>query len=64
LKIKDRIAEARRELRRRLNGTNGGKMTKENKVEELRKECLICLAGEADAVIMNCGHGGLCFDCG
>jgi hypothetical protein len=28
------------------------------------KECIICITKAADAVIMLCGHGGLCFDCG
>jgi hypothetical protein len=42
---------------------NGEKYTKD-KQEELRRECLICLENKADAVILNCGHGGICFDCG
>eukprot|EP01017_Pseudomicrothorax_dubius_P050741 TRINITY_DN9652_c0_g1_i3.p1 TRINITY_DN9652_c0_g1~~TRINITY_DN9652_c0_g1_i3.p1 ORF type:complete len:190 (+),score=21.32 TRINITY_DN9652_c0_g1_i3:591-1160(+) len=25
--------------------------------------CLICYDGPPDAVIMNCGHGGLCYNC-
>ena len=29
-----------------------------------QKECIICITKAADAVIMLCGHGGLCFDCG
>ena len=37
---------------------------KTRKVQALKKECLICLEVRADAVIMNCGHGGICFDCG
>ena len=28
------------------------------------RECIICITKAADAVIMLCGHGGLCFDCG
>ncbi|OMJ67913.1 hypothetical protein SteCoe_34808 [Stentor coeruleus] len=27
------------------------------------KTCSICCEKEADAIIMNCGHGGICFDC-
>ena len=30
----------------------------------LYKECVICLEEVSDAVVMNCGHGGLCFECG
>jgi hypothetical protein len=29
-----------------------------------KRECIICITKAADAVIMLCGHGGLCFDCG
>eukprot|EP00347_Sterkiella_histriomuscorum_P018388 403345692 len=36
----------------------------DSKIEEIKKECLICLSGVADAVILKCGHGGLCFECG
>jgi hypothetical protein len=59
-RLKDRIKEVRKELRMRY--ADG--LQPNNKVEELKRECSICLEGKADAVIMNCGHGGLCFDCG
>ena len=36
---------------------------KKSKIEALEKECLICLENKCDAVIMNCGHGGICFEC-
>ena len=26
-------------------------------------DCLICYDAKADAVFMDCGHGGLCYDC-
>ena len=25
--------------------------------------CIICFEKEANAVIMDCGHGGICYDC-
>ena len=28
------------------------------------KECCICFDNKPDAVIMECGHGGLCYECG
>jgi hypothetical protein len=28
------------------------------------KECLVCFIEISDGVIMNCGHGGLCYECG
>ncbi|CDW74700.1 zinc finger domain protein [Stylonychia lemnae] len=69
--IKEQMIKAKQELRKKLQGQNSatkdGKNTQSgvcDKQEELKKECVICLSGVADAVIMNCGHGGLCFDCG
>lgn len=34
-------------------------------IEDLRDDenCLICLKNECNAVIMNCGHSGICFKC-
>ena len=68
------MIRARFELRRKLQGINSDYKTRDptddhnckqlDKAEEFRKECVICLSGPADAVIMKCGHGGLCFDCG
>lgn len=26
--------------------------------------CRVCLDAEANAVLMDCGHGAICFDCG
>lgn len=37
--------------------------TPNSRLEAIQKECLICLENKADAVILNCGHGGICFDC-
>eukprot|EP01017_Pseudomicrothorax_dubius_P028053 TRINITY_DN3307_c0_g1_i2.p1 TRINITY_DN3307_c0_g1~~TRINITY_DN3307_c0_g1_i2.p1 ORF type:complete len:574 (+),score=118.49 TRINITY_DN3307_c0_g1_i2:64-1785(+) len=33
------------------------------KVDQSNANCLICYEKQADAVIMNCGHGGLCHGC-
>ena len=44
-------------------------MLKENLNESLNsltlneKECLICLEQDADAILMDCGHGGVCYNC-
>ena len=38
------------------------KMEDEAYVE--KASCCICFSGLANCVIMNCGHGGICFDCG
>lgn len=27
-------------------------------------ECCICMDSKPDAVIMECGHGGICYECG
>ena len=35
-----------------------------NKEFRDRNSCCICFDGLANAVIMNCGHGGICYDCG
>lgn len=29
-----------------------------------KASCCICFSNLANAVIMNCGHGGICYDCG
>lgn len=29
----------------------------------ISKQCLICCSEEANAVIMDCGHGGICYSC-
>ncbi len=29
-----------------------------------QKECCICMDSKPDAVIMECGHGGICYECG
>ncbi len=30
----------------------------------LTPECTICYAQKSNAIILECGHGGLCYDCG
>lgn len=27
------------------------------------RDCIICLESNADVVVLDCGHGGLCYDC-
>ena len=29
-----------------------------------QKECCVCFDSKPDAVIMECGHGGICYECG
>lgn len=29
-----------------------------------KSSCIICFDNLANAVVMNCGHGGICYDCG
>lgn len=60
IQIMDRVKQVRRELRMRCEYGNQAM----SKIDELRRECLICLEGVADAVVMSCGHGGICFQCG
>ena len=36
----------------------------EMRMRMANNECMICLSQSADAVILVCGHGGICFDCG
>lgn len=31
---------------------------------QLEKICTVCFNKEADAIVMPCGHGGICSDCG
>ncbi|KAL4502971.1 hypothetical protein ABPG72_014200 [Tetrahymena utriculariae] len=31
--------------------------------EEEEQNCLICFQNSQDSVFMNCGHGGICYDC-
>jgi hypothetical protein len=37
---------------------------KKKKEEPTLECCVICLENDSNAVILNCGHGGLCHDCG
>jgi len=37
---------------------------KKKKEESTLECCVICLENDSNAVILNCGHGGLCHDCG
>lgn len=32
--------------------------------DDFNNNCLICCDKTADSVLMECGHGGLCFECG
>ncbi len=32
--------------------------------ESSRPGCTVCLNAEANAVLMDCGHGAICFECG
>ena len=43
----------------------GGLSTKKLQAEEKYKEepCNVCFEKAPDAVLMNCGHGGLCYGC-
>ena len=36
----------------------------ESKEFREKNSCCICFDNLADAVIMNCGHGGICYECG
>ena len=36
----------------------------QNKEFRDKNSCCICFDNLANAVIMNCGHGGICYDCG
>ena len=40
------------------------KAMKEDKNFIEMSSCCICFTNLANAVIMNCGHGGICYDCG
>lgn len=31
--------------------------------EDSNKACVICFENQPDAVLMNCGHGGICHKC-
>ncbi|KAM3138606.1 hypothetical protein pb186bvf_009358 [Paramecium bursaria] len=33
------------------------------RVDQSNNQCIICFDKTPDAVLMNCGHGGLCYDC-
>lgn len=33
------------------------------KSDEFRKICNICIENESNAVVMECGHGGICYEC-
>ena len=35
----------------------------ENLREKSTQNCLICFDNQPDAVFMDCGHGGVCYDC-
>eukprot|EP00828_Plagiopyla_frontata_P022204 TRINITY_DN2879_c0_g1_i2.p1 TRINITY_DN2879_c0_g1~~TRINITY_DN2879_c0_g1_i2.p1 ORF type:complete len:283 (-),score=38.46 TRINITY_DN2879_c0_g1_i2:323-1171(-) len=42
------------------NNKNEESLTQDH---QLQQQCLICCANQANAVNLNCGHGGLCYDC-
>lgn len=41
------------EVQSKVSGTSSVKL----------KDCVVCMAALADAVIMPCGHGGICYIC-
>jgi hypothetical protein len=47
--------------------TAGGNENEENLNESLKEKstqnCLICFDNQPDAVFMDCGHGGVCYEC-
>ena len=46
-----------------LDSCNLAKDYKMRNIIEKQEMCLMCFDGEPDAVIMGCGHGGVCYDC-
>lgn len=38
-------------------------LVKQESLKDLPQVCLVCFEKTADAVFMNCGHGGICYDC-
>ena len=44
------------------NGAKGGVQRVEDGEEE-DGDCQICMSNAADAVLLECGHGGLCYAC-
>ena len=34
-----------------------------NVVQEGENSCYVCVEREANAILMDCGHGGICYDC-
>jgi len=37
--------------------------TKMDPPENEKEECIVCYTNNPDAVLMPCGHGGICYDC-
>jgi len=42
----------------------GGGYDSRMSISLTQKECCICFDSKPDAVIMECGHGGICYECG
>ena len=40
------------------------KKTDPSNTETMGQACTVCLNEEANAVLMDCGHGAICFNCG
>ena len=49
--------------RRRQRGIRQESLSRMS-VSLMQKDCCICFDQKPDAVIMECGHGGICYDCG
>ncbi len=50
---------------RYIKKTDRGNSSRNNKGQmSARQACTICLDSEANAVLMDCGHGAICFQCG
>lgn len=39
------------------------KNIRSKKISDDEKQCRICCMNNANTVLVNCGHGGVCYDC-
>ncbi|KAL4455501.1 hypothetical protein ABPG74_012653 [Tetrahymena malaccensis] len=51
------------QIETKQENNNGTTIKKEQIKEEEEQNCLICFQNSQDSVFMNCGHGGICYDC-